>query len=304
MKIVLTGGTGLVGKALVSVLADKHDLIIITRDKEKAKSSVEKNITIMAWEALEKALLGCDVVIHLAGENIGARFWTKKQKARILSSRLLTTQKIVNACLTMKNPPRLINASAIGIYGLKDTLKEAQETLFTESSSLPSSSHDFLTEVGQAWEGALQPAIEKGLSVTCLRFAVILSPKGGMLKKVLLPFKLGLGGRVGSGAQPFSWVALHDVIRAIQFILDKPDLSGPFNIVAPERLSQLKFAKILAKALHRPAVIPMPAMMVKLLFGEMGECLLLKGQAVSGERLKKAGFQYEHETLESLVATL
>lgn len=301
MKLVITGGTGLVGNALCERLKLSHDISVITRHKKNAAKQLDNSIKVVEWQTPEcqAVIHDSDVIINLAGENIGARFWTQKQKKRILSSRVTATERIVKAAIKAPSPPRLINASAIGIYGLKKSLKAQNEHVFTEISQLPSQKSDFLTKVGQAWEGALQPAIDKKLSVVCLRFGVILSPKGGMLKKLLLPFKLGLGGRVGSGQQPLSWVALEDVVRAIEFMIERPALSGAFNIVAPEIVTQEKFTERLAKALHRPAILPMPTFLVRWLFGEMGECLLLNGQSVKGDKIVSAGFHYQFRSLNS-----
>lgn len=299
MKLVIAGGTGLVGQAVCDRLKKSHDITIITRNKKKASQQVDEGIQVCEWREtkFQSLIQESDVVINLAGENIGARYWTRHQKARILSSRVTATERIVASAITASNPPRLINASAIGIYGFKKTLKAQKEHVFTEISKLPSVKSDFLTKVGQAWENALQPAIDKKLTVVGLRFGVILSPKGGMLKKLLLPYKLGLGGRIGSGQQLISWVALADVVRAIEFMIERPALSGVFNIVAPDVVSQEKFARTLAKSLHRPAIIPMPTFLVKWLFGEMGDCLLLNGHLIKGEKIVSAGFHYQNRSL-------
>jgi len=183
-----------------------------------------------------------------------------------------------------------MNASAIGIYGIQTTLEQQQQVTYTEESLIPEPSNDFLSYVGCQWEERLDKA--KELSIVKLRFGVVLSPKGGMLAKLLPAFKLGLGGRIGSGSQPISWIAIDDVIGVIAYLMEREELTGAFNLVAPQVLSQYEFARTLAKKLKRPCIFSMPAWVVKLLFGQMGEELLLSGQRVASTRLNDYSFTY------------
>ncbi len=299
MNIVITGATGLVGEALVRALRDSHNIVAISRDVRKASKQFPK-LSFKSWDykELSRIIEKSDVVINLAGENIGAKYWTAAQKQKILSSRINATQQVVKACCEAEVPPRIINASAIGIYGLQPTPKKQKQIAYNEKSPLPAPPVDFLSEVGVNWEADLEPAVEAGLNVVRLRFAVILSKQGGMLQKLLLPFKLGLGGRVGSGEQPLSWVTLTDVVRLIEFILEDNLINGALNVVAPQVVTQQDFANTLAKLLNRPSVIPMPSCWVKLLFGQMGKELLLAGQAVESTTLPAIGFRFKHQTLE------
>jgi len=191
-----------------------------------------------------------------------------------------------------------MNASAIGIYGIQPTLTQQQQVTYTEESPIPEPATDFLSYVGCQWEERLDKA--KELSIIKLRFGVVLSPKGGMLAKLITPFKLGLGGPIGSGVQPISWIAIDDVIAIIDYLMAREELSGAFNLVAPQILSQKEFAKILANSLNRPCALPMPALAVKLLFGQMGEELLLNGQSVISTRL--ADFNFTYPSLEKAFA--
>lgn len=307
MNIVITGGSGLVGRHLVPVILRGNEITVITRNTHRASRYLPKTIRLIQWEneQYKQIIADSDVVINLAGENIGGHLWSTKQKEKIISSRVKSANRIVNACLAATGKsPRIINASAIGVYGVKSTLGEQMNTCFTEDTVLPTGNKDFLSAVGTEWENALIPAIERGVSVVKLRFAVILSPNGGMLKKILFPFKMGLGGRIGTGKQPVSWVALDDVIRVIQCVISNPEISGALNVVAPEVVSQHEFARCLAKALRRPCLLPMPGFLVRLLFSEMGETLLLSGQHVKGLRLPELDFEYKYKRLDALFSNL
>lgn len=301
MKICIAGATGLIGQALVEHYAAEQEVLIISRNPQQAKEFFP-NQTCIPWERTQllKTLSSTDVIINLAGENIGAQRWTKNTQHRIINSRVNTTQLICELCqhLPPEQRPRLLNASAIGIYGLQHNLMLQNTIIYSEASPPPTSPTDFLAQVGQAWEAPLNEA--HGLSIVKLRFGVVLSPQGGMLSKLYLPFKLGFGGPIGSGLQPLSWIALEDAVRAIAFIVEQPELNGPINVVAPEILQQRMFARKFAKRLRRPSFMCLPTFMVKLMFGQMGNELLLSGQKVISERLSE--FVFNYPTLDSALA--
>ena len=290
MKILIAGASGLIGQALVAAWHDQHDIVVLGRDVGKLKKVFPKQAAI-TWAQLQ-SVEEFDVVINLAGANIGQGRWTAKRKQVILNSRVTATQQLAALCAKASSLPRLLNASAIGGYGFP-----AKPQMFDEQSALPNPPQDFLAEVGAAWEGALSETAQAGVPVTKMRFGVVLAKHGGALAKMLPAFKLGLGGPIGSGQQPFSWVSLADVVRAITFLVEHPELTGPVNIVAPDIVTQKHFAQALGKVLHCPAFFPLPAWLVKLQFGQMGEELLLNGVSVKSHKLIDEGFVFQQAAL-------
>ncbi len=241
------------------------------------------------------ALEGFDAVVHLAGENISGR-WTAKKKAEIRESRIQSTRLLSEELARLSRPPRvLVSASAVGYYG-----NRGDESLDESSGS----GNDFLAEVCRDWEAATGPAAGKGIRVVCLRFGLVLSPKGGALARMLVPFKFGLGGPIGGGMQFMSWIALDDVTRIVEFALAEPALRGSVNAVAPNAVTNREFTKALGRALHRPTFFPLPAFAVKLLFGEMGETLLLMSQRVQPARLLEGGFSFQFPRLDSALLSV
>ena len=276
MKIVILGGTGLIGRALQQTLA--HDV-----------ESYGRTVFSSA-QTLEKALRGCEVVINLAGANIGAR-WSERYKQEIWDSRIETTRLLADVLLTMPEPPkRLVNASAIGFYPQTQCTAPFDETQ-TQSGN------DFLAQLSVAWEAQAQ-RVQDTIPTVITRFGVVLSPKGGALAKMLPAFKLGLGGPVAGGEQCFSWISLPDLCRAIDFILQRPEIDGALNLCAPTPLQQKQFAKVLASTLHRPCFVPLPMWQLKLMFGE-GAQVLTHSSAVLPTRLQALGFEFEHPTAKS-----
>jgi uncharacterized protein (TIGR01777 family) len=232
----------------------------------------------------------------LAGPSIADKRWSEGRKREILDSRQRLTHAFAAALAKSDNKPRsFLSASAIGFYG------ETGEFDVDEKSPVGSI---FLAEVAQAWEEATAPAEAVGINTIHLRFGIVLSPRGGVLKKLLLPFKLGLGGRIGSGQQGMSWISIVDVMHIIhKLIVDNPE-SGPINLVAQQPISNLDFSADLGQALHRPHFMPLPGFMVKLLFGEMGEALLLGSSRVTSNKLSQLGIQLEHPTLHPALTAL
>ncbi|MCH5585676.1 TIGR01777 family oxidoreductase [Shimazuella sp. AN120528] len=290
MKIAITGSTGMVGQRLVQTLSDQgHEIFRVIR----SRNAHVKEPTI-SWDP-EKQFLdlqqlnGMDVVIHLAGENISKR-WTKRQKEKIEQSRVQGTKFLSSSLAQLKNPPKcLLSASAIHYYG-----NHPYSKLLDENSVQGTG---FLSEVVQQWEDATKPAEEKGIRVVHMRFGVILDKNAGALKKMLLPFQLGLGGKIGTGRQAFSWIALDEIPDIIQFLIEKEELKGAVNIVSPEPVTNYRFTKILGSILNRPTVLPIPALLLKAIYGEMAEQLLVDGIRVSSKKLINSGYTFEYSDL-------
>ena len=299
-NILIAGGTGFIGQALVHDRLQRGDQVtILGRSTKKINTVFNKKVKSVTWEELSlKKIAEFDIVINLAGENISDKIWTRNYKKRILSSRIDTTEKLSQLCGNLgEKSPRLFNASAIGIYGLQQsTVTPQDENTIISYSTYP----DFLSEVGKKWEQATRVASDNGVNVINLRFAVVLSPKGGMLKKLLPTFKLGLGQIIGSGQQCFSWVSLQDITNSINFLINQPKVSGPINIVAPEVVSQKTFANTIAKLLHKPCFFKLPAFVIKIMFGQMGKELLLNGQNIRPLKLEQLGYKFLVDNLSKL----
>jgi len=235
------------------------------------------------------ALDGVDAIVHLAGEPIAKR-WTAERKRAIRESRVRGTELLARMIASLDRKPRvLVSGSAIGVYG------DRGDELLDESSA---TGDGFLANVVSEWERAAAPASEAGVRVVLLRTGLVLSRQGGVLEKLLLSFKLGLGGPMGSGRQWMSWIALDDQLRAIEYALASPALSGPVNLVSPNPVTNAEFAATLGLVLARPALIPVPAVALELLFGEMARETILAGQRVLPRALVTAGFEFAHPTLE------
>jgi uncharacterized protein (TIGR01777 family) len=241
-------------------------------------------------------LEGFAAVIHLAGENIASGRWTKARKERIRDSRVRGSRVLAEALAKLVRPPQhLLCASAIGYYG------DRGEELLTENSQ-PGTG--FLAEVCRDWEEAAQPARAKGIRTTHLRFGVVLSAAGGALAKMLTPFRIGVGGRIGSGHQFMSWITIDDVAAAVRHVLENDTFQGPINVVAPSPVTNLQFTKALGRVLSRPTIFPMPALMARLAFGQMANELLLASQRVQPERLQGSGYAFRHTDLEAALRHL
>jgi len=294
MHIAVTGASGLVGSALVPFLTTGGHRV--TRLVRKSPGTNE-----VGWDLAEgirelSRLEGVDAVVHLAGESIAAGRWTEARKAEIRRSRVQGTRRLCESLARLGRPPKaLVTASAVGFYG-----DRGDETL-TEGSA---PGGDFLARLCQEWEAATEPASRAGIRVVHLRFGMILSPAGGALKKMLLPFKLGAGGRIGSGAQYMSWITIDDAIGAIQHAITAEPLRGPVNAAAPAPVTNAEFTRILARVLLRPAVAPMPAFVARLAFGELADALLLSSQRVMPTRLQAAGYRFRFPDLEAALRHL
>jgi len=289
MNITITGASGLVGTRLVRALKqDGHDVARLGR--KRTGGAGEHAWNPEAGTVDDAALAGCDAVVHLAGENIAARRWSDVQKARIRDSRVQGTRTICQAIVRQSRKPRvLVSASAIGFYG------DRGDELLTEASGAGSG---FLPEVCVAWERETEAALEAGVRVVRLRIGVVLSPEGGALAKMLTPFKLCVGGVLGSGRQYMSWIDLDDLVAAIRFALVTDGLSGAVNATTPQPVTNREFTKTLGKVLSRPTVFPMPAFAARAAFGEMADALLLASTRVMPARLEAAGFSFGYPSLE------
>ncbi|MDA1165233.1 MAG: TIGR01777 family oxidoreductase [Planctomycetota bacterium] len=292
MKIAVGGSTGLVGSALIPFLTTGgHEVARLTRGGK----SVDDGTTSIDWDPSQgridaAGIEGCDAVVHLGGHNIAHGRWTTGMKRLIRDSRVNSTSLLCRTLAGLANPPRvLVCASAIGFYG-----DRGQDVMTENSEPGPS----FLSKTCVEWEQATAPARDAGVRVVNLRIGVVLSPQGGALQKMLLPFKLGGGGIVGNGKQWWSWVSIEDLPRIILHGIQTESLSGPVNATSPGAVDNREFTKTLGRVLRRPTLIPMPAFVVKLAFGEMGEELLLGSTRVVPERLIDSGYEYAFPELE------
>jgi len=290
MTITVTGASGFLGTALIRrLLAGGHSLRVLGRSRR----GLPPEVSFSHWDALSgeppaAALHGADVVIHLAGEPVAQR-WTREAKRRIRESRNCGTRRLVEVLgRTPERPEALICASAVGFYGSRG------DEVLTETSA---PGVGFLPEVCQEWEAAARRAADFGLRVVILRFGVVLGP-GGALQKMLLPFRLGLGGPLGSGRQWMPWVHVDDVVGLIQFALSQPNLHGVLNATAPNPVQNADFSRSLGRALHRPAILPVPAAVLRLFYGEMAEMLLASQRALP-ERALACGYRFRYEDLDA-----
>jgi uncharacterized protein len=288
--IVVTGATGLVGAPLVAALESAGATII-----RGVRRPVRDATREMRWDAergeIDAAKLeGAMAVVHLAGENIAGRRWTDQFKRELRDSRVKGTRLIAEAIARSSNRPQaFICASAIGYYGNRGN------EVMTEAST---PGNDFLADLCRDWEAVSQQARDAGVRVANARIGVVLSTKGGALKKMLTPFKLGLGGKIGDGRQYMSWVALDDVVAALKFLVATPTISGPVNLTAPNPATNAEFTKTLGRVLSRPTIFPMPAFAARLAFGEMADALLLSSTRVAPAVLEAAGFRFQYPLLE------
>lgn len=296
LRIAISGSSGLIGAAVVDFLLEKgHTVTPIIRSSTPLKT----NKRVIRWKILsgeidKDNLENHDVVIHLAGANIASQRWTREFKQEIWESRIKSTALLCHTLSRLKKPPRVVlSASAIGYYGHVPPPEQKDE------SSPPGM--DFMADLCQAWEGATKPAQDRGLRVVHMRLGMVLSPLGGALAKMLPVFKLGLGGKLSSGKQMISWVALDEIPRIIVYLLNNEKFSGPVNLVSPNAVANGEFTRILGAILKRPTLFPMPAFAIKMMFGQMGELLLLNGANIRPTNLLRGGYQFIYSDLQSAV---
>ncbi|MPZ71338.1 MAG: TIGR01777 family protein [Actinobacteria bacterium] len=292
MKIAITGSHGLIGSTLADALKARGDTVVPLVRTEPEPGEI-------AWNPQEgtidaAALNGIDAVVHLAGEGIGDHRWTSAHKARVLDSRVRGTTLIAETIAGLQDKPKvLVSGSAIGFYG------DCGDEILTEDSAR---GDDFLAHVVDQWETSTAAAESAGIRVVTIRSSPVLTKKGGILPRMMIPFRLFVGGRLASGRQYLSWISLADEIAAILFVLDS-EVSGPVNLTAPEPVTNAEFTKVLASALHRPAILPVPAFALKLVLGSgMAEGMVLVSQRVVPDRLLEAGFSFRHPRLADALA--
>lgn len=288
MRFLVTGASGLIGTALVqSLRRDGHEAIALVRRSPRGAGEVEWNPLFVNAEPFEGAV----AVVHLAGESIAGGRWTAERKKRIVESRLVGTQNLAQSIVSAtRRPGVLVSASAIGYYG-----DRGDESL-TESSQ---SGSGFLAQVARGWEAAIEPAARAGVRVVSPRIGVVLAGHGGALPKMALPFRFGLGGRVGSGKQWMSWITLDDLVRLLVYAVTNESIRGPANAVSPQSVTNAEFTRTLARVLHRPAIFPAPAFALRLMLGEMADELLLSSQRVEPKVAMETGFRFQYPQLET-----
>ena len=297
MRVVITGGTGLIGRALAeSLLADKHEVILVSRNPEYMKNP-PKGAKLEKWDGRTSAgwgrfVDGADAVVNLAGASIGGentfailfRRWTNRNKKRILESRLNAGRAVMHAIEAARQKPKvLIQASAVGYYGVLN------KGLVTEDSPR---GHDFQARVPWDWEVSTSQAEVLGVRRVVIRSGLVMSGQGGILSMVILPFKFFAGGRLGSGRQWFPWIHIADEVGAIRFLIDKPDARGAFNLAAPGAITNGQLAKLLGRVMRRPSFFPVPAFALRLLLGEKA-ILVLDGAQIVPKRLIDAGYAFK-----------
>lgn len=299
MKILITGGNGLIGRALAENLArDGHEVIILSRRSLPAES-LPRGVTPQQWDGRTaqgwgELAEGADAIVNLAGENLSAGRWTAKRKRVIVESRINAGTAVAQAVQQAADKPRaLIQSSAVGYYGPSDGRWIGEET---------AAAHDFMGRVCQDWEASTETVEALGVRRVVVRSGVVLSTKGGALPRMLLPFKFFAGGPLGSGQQWLSWVHLEDEVRALRFLIENQEARGAFNISA-QPLTNRQFASAIGKVMHRPAFIPVPAFIIRLIFGEMST-VVLDGQRVSAKRLTEHGFEFRYPEAEMALRDL
>lgn len=300
MKVLVAGGTGLIGSALVAELARDHDEVVVLTRQTPASVRLPAGARAVRWDGRTAAgwgelVEGATAIVNLAGENVGAGRWTAGRKKKLRASRLDSGAAIVAAIEGAAEPPAvLIQSSGISIYGAR-----AEEPVDEGASA----GDDFLARLAVEWEASTAAVERRGVRRAILRSAVVLARRGGALPRLLLPLRLFAGGPLGDGRQGFPWIHLADEVRAIRFLIERRDLAGPFNLVAPQPLAQRDFCRAAARALGRPCWLPAPAFALRLALGEMAE-MVLTGQRAVPRRLTEAGFAFRYPAADAALADL
>ena len=291
MRVAITGATGMIGSKLTAfLLAQGHQIAVITRRSSFHQPQTSEIIwdPVLNFIEIEK-LEGFDIIIHLAGANVG-EYWSPEHKKSILESRVQSTRLLCESLARLKFKPKLlISASAIGYYG-----NHPPQEVLDENSPL---GEGFLANVCHQWEEETKIAAQAAIRVVRMRLGVVLSKTGGALAKMWMPFQLGIGGRLGNGQQMMSWIALDEIPFVIDHLMKKDLFVGVVNVVSPQAVSNVQFTKILGHLMHRPTLLPVPSFAIRLLFGEMGQNLLLEGAHVIPLRLQESGYQFHFADL-------
>lgn len=292
MKVLITGASGLIGNALQESFRDRgYEMLLASRSEPKSDNEIQ-------WDAEKgfaepERLEGIDAAVHLAGESISGLRWTEEKKRAIRDSRVLGTRSVVEAISGLRDRPRvLVAASAVGFYG------ERGDEELTESSS---AGDDFLSAVAKEWESESRRAEDAGVRTVLIRSGIVLSKDGGALGTMLTPFRLGIGGTVGSGKQWMSWISLEDEVAIINFAIENENLRGAVNAVSPNPATNYEFTKTLGEVLYRPTILPLPEFAVSMIFGEMGDALLLASTKALPKRLLDAGFEFKYPDLKPAI---
>lgn len=290
MKVLITGSTGLLGIALQNFFSEKgYELLLASRSEPKNENHIQWSVE--GGFAEPEKLENIDAVVHLAGESVNGLRWTEEKKKAIRDSRVLGTRSLVKDLSQLTNRPKvLVAASAIGFYG------ERGDEELTESST---AGDTFLAEVAREWESEARRAEDAGIRTVLLRTGIVLSKDGGALGTMLVPFKLGVGGVIGSGKQWMSWISMDDHVAAINFVIENENIRGAVNAVSPHPVTNEEFTKTMGDVLYRPTFIPLPEFVVSMALGEMGDALLLSSTRVVPKRLEDAGFQFQYPQLKS-----
>ena len=296
IKVAVTGSTGLIGRSLCDVLTTGgHKVVRLVRSREGQRSGEGQRSEDALWDPIEgtveeKKLEACDAVVHLAGEPLLGLRWTEEKKKRIWASRVEGTEKLSRALARLKRPPTvLVSGSAVGFYGDRGDQRLGEDA---------SAGKGFLADLCQAWEGATRSAARMAVRVVHLRTGLVLTPAGGALGTMLLPFKVGVGGRIGSGRQYVSWIDHDDLLSLIFHVIHNTSIRGPVNATAPFPVPNAAFTSALGRVLDRPTFLPVPSLAVQALFGEMGKEMLLKGQRVLPDVAEKSGFEFMYPGIE------
>ena len=295
MKVMVTGATGFIGKELINRLNDKgHEVVILTRNAESARFHLSVHCEIVTWNPertalFPSALKGVDAVINLAGEGIADARWSSARKQKIIKSRVLSVRRLINTMTYMSDKPKVfISASAIGLYGNRG------DELLDETAS---KGHGFLSDVCQKWENEIITAKELGIRTVAFRLGMVLGHDGGALNKMLPPFKLGVGGKLGNGSQWMSWIHITDLVNMMIYSIENPSIDGVFNAVSPNPVRNSEFTKILGTVLKRPTIFPVPKFVLKIVLGDLSE-LLLDSQRVNANKIRATGFEFKYPKLE------
>ena len=293
--VLITGATGFIGSRVCDALVERGDAFgVLSRNPPRARQKFSAAKTVYGWDTGAEAISGVDAVIHLAGETIAGR-WHAEKKRRIRDSRITATRRLVALLADAETKPSvLVCASAIGYYG------DSGDAQFTESSPAGT---DFLAEVCQAWEAEALKATELGVRVVTVRIGLVLGNGGGLLAQVLPPFKMGVGGRLGSGTQWMSWIHVDDVVGILLHAMDNESVSGALNATAPAPVRNTAFTKTLGSVLRRPTLFPVPTFGLKLMMGEFADFVVLS-QKVLPEKTEASGYDFQHPTLESALGDL
>ncbi len=300
MRVVVTGGTGFIGRALVAALAGRGDQVtVVSRDPARARDVLPAGVTCEAWAAREAwtdRVRAAAAVVHLAGEGVADQRWSPERLEAIRASRVETTDAVAHAIAGGFAKPALVSTSAVGIYGMRRD-DEVLDELGAHGS-------DALASICEAWEAAADPARRAGARVAIARIGVVLGEGGGALARMIPAFRAFAGGPLGDGRQWLSWVHVDDVVRALLFAVDRGDFDGPFNVTAPKPTTMSELASALGQALHRPALMRVPAFALRLALGDGLAEVLLTGQRAVPARLERAGFTFKYETLAPALAAI